>query len=68
MAQAIMDPEEVRRFATELKRFNQDVQVRARLHGGLRLGHPLGAQVVLLVARGDDVGAVEEQQRDITCA
>lgn len=29
MAQAIMDPEEVRRFATELKRFNQDVQVRA---------------------------------------
>ncbi len=29
MAQAIMDPEEVRRFASELKRFNQDVQVRA---------------------------------------
>jgi Uncharacterized protein conserved in bacteria len=29
MAQAIMDPEEVRRFATELKRFNQDMQVRA---------------------------------------
>lgn len=29
MAQAIMDPEEVRRFATELKRFNQDIQVRA---------------------------------------
>jgi uncharacterized protein YukE len=28
MAQAIMDPEEVRRFATELKRFNQDVQVK----------------------------------------
>lgn len=24
-----MDPEEVRRFATELKRFNDDVQVRA---------------------------------------
>jgi WXG100 family type VII secretion target len=28
MAQAIMDPEEVRRFAAELKRFNQDVQTR----------------------------------------
>ncbi|MEI8312784.1 MAG: WXG100 family type VII secretion target, partial [Verrucomicrobiota bacterium] len=28
-AQAIMDPEEVRRFASELKRFNDDVQVRA---------------------------------------
>ena len=29
MAQAIMDPEEVRRFAKELKRFNDDVQIRA---------------------------------------
>lgn len=29
MAQAIMDPEEVRRFAKELKRFNEEVQVRA---------------------------------------
>jgi uncharacterized protein YukE len=29
MAQAIMDPEEVRRFAAELKRFNEDVQQRA---------------------------------------
>jgi len=29
MAQAIMDPEEVRRFAKELKRFNDDVQVKA---------------------------------------
>jgi len=29
MAQAIMDPEEVRRFAKELKSFNDDVQVRA---------------------------------------
>src|SRR5437867_5198815 len=29
MAQAIMDPEEVRRFAKELKRFNDDVQTRA---------------------------------------
>jgi len=29
MAQAIMDPEEVRRFATELKRFNDDIQTRA---------------------------------------
>jgi uncharacterized protein YukE len=29
MAQAIMDPEEVRRFAKELKRFNDDVAVRA---------------------------------------
>ena len=29
MAQAIMDPEEVRRFATELKRFNEDVQNKA---------------------------------------
>jgi uncharacterized protein YukE len=29
MAQAIMDPEEVRRFAKELKRFNEDMQVRA---------------------------------------
>jgi uncharacterized protein YukE len=28
MAQAIIDPEEVRRFAAELKRFNQDVQVK----------------------------------------
>ena len=29
MAQAIMDPEEVRRFAKELKRFTEDVQQRA---------------------------------------
>ncbi|MGA3171092.1 MAG: WXG100 family type VII secretion target [Chthoniobacteraceae bacterium] len=29
MAQAIMDPEEVRRFAKELKRFNEEVQSRA---------------------------------------
>ncbi|MDB6132712.1 MAG: WXG-repeat protein [Verrucomicrobiales bacterium] len=29
MAQAIMDPEEVRRFAKELKRFNDDMQSRA---------------------------------------
>ncbi len=29
MAQAIMDPEEVRRFAKELKRFNDDVAGRA---------------------------------------
>ncbi|HEY5792203.1 MAG TPA: WXG100 family type VII secretion target [Chthoniobacterales bacterium] len=29
MAQAIMDPGEVRRFAQELKRFNEDVQGRA---------------------------------------
>jgi uncharacterized protein YukE len=29
MAQAIMDPEEVRRFAKELKRFNDDIQVKA---------------------------------------
>ena len=29
MAQAIMDPEEVRRFAKELKRFNDDVQQKA---------------------------------------
>jgi uncharacterized protein YukE len=29
MAQAIMDPEEVRRFASELKRFNEDIQNRA---------------------------------------
>jgi uncharacterized protein YukE len=29
MAQAIMDPDEVRRFATELKRFNEDVQNKA---------------------------------------
>ena len=29
MAQAIMDPEEVRRFASELKRFNEDIQGRA---------------------------------------
>jgi len=28
MAQAIMDPEEVRRFAKELKRFNTDLQSR----------------------------------------
>ena len=29
MAQAIMDPEEVRRFAKELKRFNDDIQIKA---------------------------------------
>jgi uncharacterized protein YukE len=29
MAQAMMDPEEVRRFAKELKRFNDDVQGKA---------------------------------------
>jgi uncharacterized protein YukE len=29
MSQAIIDPEEVRRFATELKRFNEDVQSKA---------------------------------------
>ncbi len=29
MAQAMMDPEEVRRFAKEMKRFNDDVQSRA---------------------------------------
>ena len=29
MAQAIMNPEEVRRFATELKRFNEEVMNRA---------------------------------------
>jgi uncharacterized protein YukE len=29
MAQAIMDPEEVRRFASELKRFNDDIQSKA---------------------------------------
>ncbi len=28
MAQAVMDPEEVRRFAEELKRFNSDLQNR----------------------------------------
>ncbi len=28
MAQAIMDPEQVRRFAEELKRFNADLQTR----------------------------------------
>jgi uncharacterized protein YukE len=30
MAQAIMDPGEVRRFAKELKRFNDDIQVRSQ--------------------------------------
>lgn len=30
MAQAIMDPEEVRRFAKELKRFNDDLQARSQ--------------------------------------
>jgi len=29
MAQAIMDPDEVRRFAKELKRFTTDVQARS---------------------------------------
>ena len=29
MAQAIIDPEEVRRFAKEMKRFNDDVQAKA---------------------------------------
>ena len=29
MAQAIMDPDEVRRFATELKRFNEEMQTRS---------------------------------------
>ncbi|MFT4549339.1 MAG: hypothetical protein ACI8XO_003642 [Verrucomicrobiales bacterium] len=33
MAQAIMDPDEVRRFAKELKRFNDDLQTKA---GGLQ--------------------------------
>lgn len=34
MSQAIMNPEEVRRFAEELKRFNTDLQNRmALLHG-----------------------------------
>ena len=28
MAQAIMDPDEVRRFATELSRFNNDLETR----------------------------------------
>ena len=31
MSQAIMEPAEVRRFAEELKRFNQDVQDRMML-------------------------------------
>jgi len=31
MSQAIMDPAEVRRFAEELKRFNQDLQNRLSL-------------------------------------
>jgi uncharacterized protein YukE len=31
MSQAIMDPAEVRRFAEELKRFNQDLQDRMAL-------------------------------------
>ena len=31
MPQAIMDPEEVRRFAEELKRFNMDLQNRISL-------------------------------------
>lgn len=31
MAQAIMDPEKVRRFADELHRFNQDLQNRMAL-------------------------------------
>jgi uncharacterized protein YukE len=29
MAQAIMDPEQVRRFAAELKRFNEEMQSKA---------------------------------------
>ncbi len=29
MAQAVMDPDEVRRFAQELKRFNDEVQLKA---------------------------------------
>ncbi len=29
MAQAMMDPDEVRRFAKELKRFNDDTQAKA---------------------------------------
>jgi uncharacterized protein YukE len=33
MAQAIMDPDEVRRFAKQLKRFNDDLQTKA---GGLQ--------------------------------
>ena len=31
MSKAVMDPAEVRRFAEELKRFNQDLQVRLSL-------------------------------------
>ena len=34
MSQAIMDPAEVRRFAEELKRFNQDLQTRMALLQG----------------------------------
>lgn len=34
MSQAIMNPEEVRRFAEELKRFNADLQTRASLLQG----------------------------------
>ena len=34
MAQAIIDPDEVRRFATELKRFNDDLRNQMKiLHG-----------------------------------
>ena len=33
MAQAIMDPDEVRRFAKQLKRFNDDLQTKS---GGLQ--------------------------------
>ena len=29
MTQAIMDPEQVRRFASELKRFNEEMQAKA---------------------------------------
>jgi hypothetical protein len=53
---------------THIENDSEDVQVGAHLDRRLRLRHPLGAQVVLLGARGDDGGAIEEEQRDVTRA
>ena len=41
MAQAIMEPEKVRRFAEELQRFNSDLENRMLLLHALQPGSPI---------------------------
>ena len=54
MAQAIMDPDEVRRFASELKRFNEDVQTAGLRAAGevCRAGFDLAGPGPRKVRRG----------------